>query len=119
MYKGTMCEFGIIDEIDRNKYYGEYEPEKYDCIYVDSDVVLDWWEMGLRRVKTYVGGGFDKEFYGIDVNGVTLIPPKSLPELEKVVESDPRTKEDQSLKKLLEKIKKAKEENKYMICYGV
>jgi len=119
MYKGTMCEFGIIDEIDRNKYYGEYEPEKYDCIYVDSDIVLDWWEMGLRRVKTYVGGGFDKEFYGIDVNGVTLIPPESLPELEKVVESDPRTKEDPSLKELLKKIKKAKEENKYMICFGV
>ncbi|AZT89953.1 hypothetical protein ELD05_04390 [Caldicellulosiruptor changbaiensis] len=119
MFKGDRCEFGIIDVIDKNKDYCEYEPEKYDCVYVNCDIVLDWCEEGLKQMKTYIGGGFEKSFYGLDVNGVSLIPPESLHVFEKVVESDPRTKEDQSLKELLEKIKKAKEENKYMICYGV
>lgn len=33
-------EFGIIDEIDANKDYGHYEPEKYNCIYIDDDIGL-------------------------------------------------------------------------------
>ncbi|ACM59997.1 hypothetical protein B0S90_1187 [Caldicellulosiruptor bescii] len=113
------CEFGIIYKIDQGKKYYEYEPERYDCVYINCDIVLDWWEVGLNQVKTYIGVGFEKEFYGIDVDGVSLIPPESLSVFEKIVESDPRTKEDPSLKELLKKIKKAKEENKYMICFGV
>ena len=37
-------QFGIIDEIDCNKDYSEYEPDKYNCVYIDDDIYInDWW----------------------------------------------------------------------------
>jgi len=32
-------EFGIIDSFEENKWYSEYEPEKYNCISVSDDLI--------------------------------------------------------------------------------
>lgn len=37
-------EFGIMDFVDKNKDYVEYEPEKYNCIVIDDGYIDDWWE---------------------------------------------------------------------------
>jgi hypothetical protein len=47
------AEFGIIDEIDPSKEYGVYEPEKYNCVFIDDDTYInDWWDR-LSDMKTY------------------------------------------------------------------
>ncbi|WP_288054060.1 hypothetical protein [Caloranaerobacter azorensis] len=70
-------QFGIIDKIDKNKRYIEYEPEKYNCVTIDDDIYIDdWWEE-LTKMKTYVGGDLNKPSVALDRLGVTLIPPCS------------------------------------------
>lgn len=32
-------EFGIIDSFEENKWYSNYEPEKYNCISVSDDLI--------------------------------------------------------------------------------
>ena len=32
-------EFGIIDSFEENKWYSDYEPEKYNCISVRDDLI--------------------------------------------------------------------------------
>jgi hypothetical protein len=112
-------EFGIIDKIDKNRKYIIYEPEKYNCVTIDDDMYIDdWWEE-LCKMKTYVGGDLDKPSVALDRDGVTLIPPESLSIFETIVSNDPRIKQDYSLMELLKLIRKAKQENKYMIHFGV
>ncbi|KGG79988.1 hypothetical protein [Caloranaerobacter azorensis] len=112
-------QFGIIDKIDKNKRYIEYEPEKYNCVTIDDDIYIDdWWEE-LTKMKTYVGGDLNKPSVALDRLGVTLIPPESLSIFETIVSNDPRIKQDYSLMELLKLIRKAKQENKYMIHFGV
>lgn len=31
-------EFGIIENIEQNKDYSNYEPEKYNCIFIDDNL---------------------------------------------------------------------------------
>ena len=37
-----VAEFGIIDNIDNKKDYSDYEPEKYNCVAIDDDILNDW-----------------------------------------------------------------------------
>ena len=40
-----VAEFGIIEEFDKDKdYSSEYEPQKYNCVAIDDDILNDWWE---------------------------------------------------------------------------
>lgn len=114
-------EFGIIDEIDKNKRYITYEPEKYNCITIDDDIYSDdWWELTQKyKMRTYIGGDFNKPYFALDRHGVTIIPPESLSIFEEIVSNDPRIEQDNNLMELLKLIRKAKQENKYMIHYGV
>lgn len=32
-------DFGILEQFEENRWYQEYEPEKYNCISVDMDVM--------------------------------------------------------------------------------
>ncbi|WP_427340923.1 hypothetical protein, partial [Caloranaerobacter sp. DY30410] len=109
----TPIEFGIIDKIDKNKRYIEYEPEKYNCVTIDDDIYIDdWWEE-LNKMKTYFSD-LNTPNVALARHGVTLIPPESLSIFETIVSNDPRIKQDYSLMELLKLIRKAKQENKYM-----
>lgn len=110
--------FGIIDKLDRNKEYIEYEPEKYNCVAIDDDLYInDWWEE-LTRMKTY-SFNLNTPSVALERHGITLIPTESLSIFENIVNNDYRIKIDNRLTKLLELIRKAKLENKYMIHFGI
>lgn len=111
-------EFGIILELDEKHVYTEYEPEKYGCVAIDDDLYIDDWWDELKKMHTYFGGR-DKPAKGLCRDGITLISPEELKHFEKVVKEDKRLQQDQSLQKLLQLIKKARKENKYMIHFGV
>ena len=111
-------EFGIIDEIDPLKDYSHYEPEKYNCVYIDDDIYInDWWEQ-LTKMKTYFHK-MDSPAFALARWGVTLIPPESLPIFLDIVKNDQRLLVDKHLVDLVDKIQAAIAENKFMIHFGV
>jgi len=111
-------EFGIINEINSSKDYSKYEPEKYDCIYIDDDIYInDWWKR-LTTMKTYFHC-MDRPAFALARWGVTLIPPESLPIFWDIVITDKRIYTDWHLVDLANKIRKAIETNKFMIHFGV
>ena len=112
------AEFGIIDQIDFQKDYSGYEPEKYQCIAIDDNIYIDdWWEC-LNKMKTYFHC-MSRPNTGLARWGITLIPPESLVEFQDIVLSDMRLYSDDNLVNLARKIKMAIDENKFMIHYGV
>ncbi len=73
-------DFGIIDFFEENKWYSDYEPEKYNCISVDDDLLEELiikYNKELMEMKTYFQVT-TQPGNGLDYCGVTLIPPESL-----------------------------------------
>lgn len=70
------------------------------------------------RLKTYFHS-LKRPAYALARWGITLIPPESLPEFLKIVQTDKRITKDKNLRTLAEKIQKAIKEQKYMIHFGV
>ena len=113
-----LTEFGIMPSIDRNKEYNDYEPEQYNCISIDDDLYIDaWWEE-LEKIDTYFHG-INNPSKALNRHGITLIPPESLTKFEDIVINDKRLSSDPSLIKLLELIRTAKKEEKFMIHFGI
>lgn len=110
-------EFGIIDIIDFKKEY-KYEPERYNCVFIDDDTYInDWWKR-LSTMKTYFKC-MDRPSIALDRWGITLIPPESLATFQDIVISDYRINSDVHLVELAKKIKEAMKNNKFMIHFGV
>lgn len=111
-------EFGIIEHLDENKDYSNYEPSRYHCIFIYDDWYIDdWWDR-LILMKTYFNN-LKCPNYGLARWGVTLILPQSLPAFQEIVISDKRINKDEHLVDLANTIARAIEEQKYMIHYGV
>lgn len=113
-----VAEFGIIDNFDKNKdYSSEYEPQKYNCIAIDDDIIDDWWDE-LVLIKTYFHN-YNRPEYALARWGVTLIPPESLDAFYNIIANDSRFRDSKELENLIALIRKAISENKYVIHYGV
>lgn len=112
-----VAEFGIVDNIDCKKDYSDYNPEMYDCVAIDDDIINDWWEQ-LCTMKTYYHC-IDRPDIALARHGVTLIPPESLPIFQEIVLSDIRIQKDENLVCLAKKIQEAIDKNKHMIHFGV
>jgi hypothetical protein len=110
-------EFGIIDCFIENQWYSVYLPEVYGCIKIDDDLIEPLLNKFLSfetfyQVTTQPG-------HGLDYGGITIIPPRSLPEfLDIIVKANNENKSDE-YEKLIEKITEAIEADKYMIHYGL
>ena len=95
-----------------------YDPEKYQCVYIDDDIYIDdWWDK-LVLLKTYFHS-LDRPELGLARWGITIIPPDSLPGFQEIVLSDKRINEDVHLRDLADKIQDAISRNKFMIHFGV
>lgn len=57
--------------------------------------------------------------YGLAYHGITIIPPQSLPMFLDIVLFTDGLKQNDELNELGEKLIQAKNENKYMIHYGI
>ncbi|HHW36270.1 MAG TPA: short-chain dehydrogenase [Bacillales bacterium] len=110
-------EFGIIDNFDYQKVYNDYNPQKYNCVSVDDDIINSLIN-DLSIMKTYFHS-FNRPEYGLDHWGVTIIPPESLPLFYEVIVSSRYFEKSVELNDLATLIIKAIEEKKYMIYYGV
>ena len=108
----AMHEFGIVREIPKaGCRYDEYVPEKYDCIFIDDDIV-EVFANGLLDV--------DMHWHTIDVTGkglaycgITLIPPASLGLVIDVID------DFEELLELRELFNQAQQKNLYVIHFGI
>jgi hypothetical protein len=113
-----ISEFGIIDEFKKDKDYSvEYEPQKYNCIAIDDNILNDWWTE-LILIKTYFNS-YSRPNFALARWGVTLIPPESLEDFYNIVSKDKRSKSSKELIDLMILLRKAISENKFIIHYGV
>lgn len=109
-------EFGIIDDIVE-KSYEHYAPEKYQCISIDDEIITKLIKP-LSLMKTYFHS-LNRPNYGLAYHGITIIPPESLPLFLDIILSTNVLKQYDEINELGEKILQAKNENKYMIHYGI
>lgn len=110
-------EFGILDDLDKQKNYIHYEPHKYNCICVDDDIILSL-HKHLSTMKTYFHS-FSRSEFGLAYCGITIIPPESLSLFYVIVTSSEYFKKSVELNELASKITQAIEEKKYIIHFGV
>ncbi|WP_223587550.1 short-chain dehydrogenase [Neobacillus bataviensis] len=110
-------EFGIIDNIENVKRNIGYEPQKYNCISVDDEIIIQLSEH-LSSMRTYFHS-LERPEFGLAYWGITIIPPESLLMFYDVSTSSTIYKNLTELNQLASKIIKAKEENKYMIHFGI
>lgn len=110
-------EFGILKDLDKQKNYINYEPEKYNCISVDDDIINSL-NPHLAIMKTYFHS-YNRPEYGLAYWGITIIPPKSLSLFYEVVTTSADFKKCVELNELATKIIQAKGEKKYMIHFGI
>ena len=115
------AEFGIINDFNEKKDYTGYYPEKYHCVAIDDDLYLnDWWS-DLSRIDTlnvYSKGVLQPQ-KALSRWGITINPPKSLPNFLDIVAKDKRYKKDANLVALAALIDEAIKAQKYVIHYGV
>jgi hypothetical protein len=109
--------FGIIDKIENVKRDIGYEPQKYNCISVDDEIINHLKEH-LSIMRTFFHS-LERPEFGLAYWGITIIPPESLSVLNDVITSSTMCKKSAELNQLALKIIKAKEENKYMIHFGI
>ena len=114
-------EFGIINSFEENKWYSEYEPEKYNCISVNDDLIEQLiinYDEELKSIKTYFQIT-TQPGYGLDYCGVTLIPPESLKQFRDIIIKFNSQYQSQELEALIEVISDAMSRSKYVIHYGI
>ena len=114
----VKTEFGIIDEIDINKDYSEYEPHKYHCVFIDDDAYINDWWLQLCKMKTFFHR-IDRPNTALARYGVTIIPPESLQFFLSIVKGDSRINSDKHLSELATMIQTAMDSGKHMIHFGV
>jgi hypothetical protein len=120
-YNLAKHEFGIIDSIEKNRWYSENEPVKYNCVSVSDDLIeelITKYNEELMTIKTYFQVT-TQPGVGLDYCGVTLIPPESLKQFRGVIIKANIHYQSQELELLIEKVSSAISENKYLIHYGI
>lgn len=129
MIEGPYIEFGIIDCIDSEKDYANFLPDEsfqdklqeYHCVALPDEITDAWWGR-LMTMQSYFHE-LSRPSTALAQYGVTLIPPDSLELFYCIVMND--TAEEykngcaDELIVLLELIKRAQKENKFMIHFGV
>ncbi len=114
----SVHDFGIIENLNNQiDFDDEYNPEKYNCIAVEDELVSILDEK-LFGMKTYFHS-LNRPEMGLAYFGVTIIPPDSLLFFYDVVTSSEHLKNSDELNKLVLKIQEAIKEKKYMIHYGI
>ena len=107
-------EFGIMQKGPvTNKRYDSYEPEKYNCIAIDDDYIEAVSEK-LLNVDCY-WHTLKRPEKGLAYYGVTIIPPNSM---DALIEMLLRQDVSECIP-LIDLAKKAKEDEKYIIHFGI
>lgn len=116
----TKYQFGIMDKIIYNVNFIYSDPEDYACIFVDDiyiDEMSERYTQDFEKMKSYSYSTCN-EGWGLDIFGLTLIPPESLKIFSQIVTSANKYYKNQQLQSLIDLISEAMSEDKYLIHYG-
>ena len=110
----TKHEFGIMSNKPSSKErFDEYEPNKYNCIAVDDDfiepILIELQSIDCYWHTLQIPGK------GLAYCGITLIPPSSMDKFKNIL----LVKNKIEYIDLIYLLNKAKEENKYIIHFGI
>lgn len=107
-------EFGMLESPPEPAHlYEIYEPERYRCLSVE-DRYIESLLPKLAEISTFFHG-LSRPGHGLAYTGITLIPPSSLPALERVLAAE----QDGVYCELLELIRSAKTQGRYIIHFGI
>ena len=105
-------EFGIMNISPKpNERYDTYEPEKYDCISVHDDYIEPLLEK-LSLIDCY-WHTLECPAQGLAYCGITLVPPSSAGQFIDLLAGSVGTDKLKSL------LSKAKEDEKFVIHFGI
>lgn len=105
-------QFGIMKQNPKpGKRYDEYEPDKYNCIAVDDELIEEL-SKKTADMDTY-WHTVDKPAKGLAYCGITLIPPESADRLIAVADGV------SGLSGLCDLLRQAQSQNKFIIHFGV
>lgn len=119
--------FGIIDNFDKSKHYDRFEYgesyqdaiKKYHCVPYEDDSLNGWIEK-VTEIDTYYNqyGAAGK---GLCRYAVTLIPPESVNKFIEITQkyAVSYSEKDKQISGVVILLKKAFEENKWVIHFGV
>lgn len=107
-------EFGIMENKPMDKErFDESEPHKYNCIEIDDDYIEPI-IMDLQSIDCY-WHTLQIKGKGLAYCGITLIPPKSMNALKNILSLQGKLEYID----LISLVNKAKEDNKYIIHFGI
>ena len=107
-------EFGIMQKEPMSKeLFNTYKPKKYNCIVID-DVFIESILIDLQKLDCY-WHTLQNPGKGLAYYGITLIPPESMDILIKVL----LLQDKLEYTDLISLVNQAKEENKYIIHFGI
>ncbi len=124
----STIDIGIIKNIDPQNNYDESEFDDYqetikfyDCLSIDDEELHDFmqetYEKNISASYCTLDNTGD---YGIDLCGITLMPPASIEKLIDILQhSDKNYSEMSWYNSLYEKCKEAFDKNQHMIFFGV
>ena len=107
-------EFGIMPNNPLNgERFEQYEPYKYNCISIDDDfiepIILE-----LENIDCY-WHTLQNQGKGLAYCGITIIPPESMDTLIKILYLQNKVQ----YRPLISLANQAKEDNKYIIHFGI
>jgi len=107
-------EFGIMPRAPgHEERFDTYEPELFNCIQVDDDLIEPI--LGeLQGVDCY-WHTLQRPAKGLAYDGITLIPPESMDPVIKVLSSY----DQDAYAALISLVRRAKEQDKYVIHFGI
>ncbi|GLC89919.1 short-chain dehydrogenase [Lysinibacillus piscis] len=107
-------EFGILHDIDKQKNYITYEPEKYHCLAIHADLI-DSLTTAFSTLNTY-SHSLNRPALGLAYHGITIIPPESLTTFYNMIAE---SNDKHLLQDLMQLILQAIQEQQYMIHFGI
>jgi len=110
-------QFGIIPQLDPDYDYQQYEPEKYDMVVVDDDLLESWYPEAAF-LPTYFHQ-LTRPDFGLARYGITLIPPDSCEKLAFLLFDLPEFESEPCLQELFQLLQTAKKLDKFVLHYGV
>lgn len=106
-------EFGLMNHPPvESKRYDTYNPEKYDNLISVGDNYIMGIDNELNEIHMY-WHTLKKPQKGLAYCGITLIPPEASAEMLLITEKYPE------LQQITHLLKKAREENKFIIHFGI
>ncbi len=104
--------FGIMDRAPRlDEYYDDYEPEKYNCVTVNDEIICPLLEEVFNTEMYW--HSLKNPGHGLAYCGITLIPPAALDDMINALSPKEGSAE------LCNLLQKAKVNKKYVIHFGI